>query len=216
MLRINNKVILSKICNLCKQRSDNISLYETSFLCRQCYELELENINKMQLKRSFKSPEITKITENIYLGNQDMSFEKDKLKSLGVTHILVVGTFLNAYFPDDFKYLILEVDDKQNEDISKYFVDAFKFIENSNKIFIHCFAGKSRSPSIVIAYMMWKSRLSYPKIYSFVRGKRSSININNGFKKTLFKFQKFLESVNYYIVDTKLVVEISNQILEKF
>ena len=40
-----------------------------------------------------------------------------------------------------------------------WFSDAF--IEGNNKILIHCMGGCSRSPSIVIAYIMWKYQLSF-------------------------------------------------------
>jgi protein-tyrosine phosphatase len=47
--------------------------------------------------------------------------------------------------------------DKPSEDIKRFFDEASEYIENTlnqnNKILVHCFAGKSRSTTIMISYL---------------------------------------------------------------
>lgn len=52
---------------------------------------------------------------------------------------------------------MLEVDDDEKEDlVEKYLESCIQFIEsaltNKKKVFVHCAAGVSRSPTIVIGY----------------------------------------------------------------
>jgi hypothetical protein len=51
----------------------------------------------MDIKTSIDNP--TLITDNIYIGNMTNASDKDSLKSLGITHILICGSYLEAYFP---------------------------------------------------------------------------------------------------------------------
>ncbi len=52
-------------------------------------------------------------------------------------------------------------------------------------ILVHCLMGRSRSPSIVIAYIMRKHQLKYSAAHSYVRAKRSVVQPNIGFVKQL-------------------------------
>ena len=64
-----------------------------------------------------------------------------------------------------------------------------EIIENcknmNKKILIHCSAGKSRSASCVIHYLMKKENLSYDDAILYVSKCRPIIEPNNGFKKQL-------------------------------
>ena len=46
---------------------------------------------------------------------------------------------------------------------------------------VHCFAGKSRSTSMVIAYLMVNQGMEYLTAFDLVREKRPSVNPNAGF-----------------------------------
>ena len=66
-------------------------------------------------------PNLSKITDKLYLGNYDSAMYKSQLKSLGVTHILVCGNDLEELYPKDFIYMTLKLKDNLNEDIYSYF-----------------------------------------------------------------------------------------------
>jgi len=64
------------------------------------------------------------------------------------------------------------------------------FLQTSKKnILIHCRAGISRSSSMVIAYLMLKTGMSYFQVFEFVQSKRPIVNPNPGFVEQLQKIQ---------------------------
>ena len=62
----------------------------------------------------------------------------------------------------EFDYFALPLHDNVNEDITKYFNKAFEYIdrikEKNGRVLVHCSAGKSRSPTIVMAYLIKRER----------------------------------------------------------
>jgi len=133
------------------------------------------------------NPQIDQISEKVYLGNEDGQRDKEYLKKLGVTHILVVGSGLNIFHPIDFEYKQFAITDFPWENISQYFEEAYDFMEKSEKVFVHCAVGISRSPTIVISYFMKKNKMKFEEAYEFVKSKRPFIRPNQGFLKQLEK-----------------------------
>lgn len=66
-------------------------------------------------------------------------------------------------------------------------------IAKDGKVFVHCYAGVSRSATIVIAYLMFEHGLSYSAAIKLVKSKRPFINPNDGFRKQLLLFEKDLK-----------------------
>jgi protein-tyrosine phosphatase len=102
--------------------------------------------------------------------------------------------------PDDktpFVRKVINIMDDSSENIFKYFKEAIKYIESSKKIYVHCMAGVSRSPTIVIAYLMWKDKLTFNDAYWKVCNKRKFIYPNEGFRNQLMKFEKLLNEYNW-------------------
>jgi len=79
-----------------------------------------------------------------------------------------------------------------DQDIASYFKETYDFIESSDKIFIHCAAGVSRSAAILIAYLMKKNKKRYVDMFNLVKEKRSCINPNPKFVEDLKKYEVVL------------------------
>lgn len=58
-----------------------------------------------------------------------------------------------------------------------------------NKILVHCFAGRSRSVAIILAYLMYKLRIPLSVALLHVRQFRANANPNNGFINQLKAFE---------------------------
>ena len=149
-------------------------------------------------KESGISYNIDKITDNIYLGKVDGLKDKDYFKTEKITSILS----LIENVPEVDKELNINlkkihIDDLYSENIIKYFKECIEFIDNNGKIFVHCECGVSRSATIVIAYLMWKTHSTFDAAYRFVKKTRPEIEPNNGFLRQLKKFQQLLEENNY-------------------
>ena len=57
--------------------------------------------------------------------------------------------------------------------------------------------GISRSSTIVIAYLMWKTRATFNETYFFVKNRRKYISPNEGFVAQLKIFEKLLKDNDY-------------------
>ena len=114
-----------------------------------------------------------------------------------ISHILVAAKDLQKHFQTTLSYKQLNLTDNPTSNISKYFVESIKFIEQSLEkggcILVHCLGGKSRSASIITAYIMIKLELSFEDALKFVKGARSKADPNPGFVIQLKDFEKCLK-----------------------
>ncbi|EGG15127.1 hypothetical protein DFA_09951 [Cavenderia fasciculata] len=142
--------------------------------------------------------DIHQILPRFYLGSVDMLLgKKNLLKQLKVTHILsAINDFRPKYdVINDFKFKIIDIMDMENANIKQHFEDTFEFIEQGRNeetdstVFVHCFAGVSRSATISIAYLMRKQSIGFEEAYAFVLNQRRVIYPNNGFIKQLLEYE---------------------------
>ncbi len=165
-------------------------------LCEDCYQKRKQKIYEEDLL--FKGTvQIDEITPKLYLGNNEGAKSKEELHKLGITHILVVGYFLHEYYPEEFKYKTIEVEDNDKEQIINYLLPAIEFIDRAEKCYVHCRAGVSRSSTIVIGYIMLVNKMSYESAREFVGQKRNVIEPNENFVKQLKQFGDILNVCNY-------------------
>ena len=141
---------------------------------------------------------IDKITNKIFLGgikgaNEYEYFEKEK-----INNVLSITEEPPIYPKEkNINHKIIQIGDFFSDNIIKYFKECIEFIENADKIFIHCTCGVSRSATIVLAYLMWKTHSNFNDVYFFVKKRRPEIDPNNGFRKQLKIFQDLLKENNY-------------------
>lgn len=90
-------------------------------------------------------------------------------------------------------FLSIPVVDSTEETISTHFDSAFDFIDKAldakKNVLIHCSAGVSRSPTIVISYLMRKFGMSLSEAFRAVRLVRPIINPNISFMRQLKAFE---------------------------
>ena len=74
--------------------------------------------------------------------------------------------------------------DTPGEDILAVLYDALEFIDMALKaggsVLVHCSQGVSRSATLVIAYLMWRTGLSYDEVFAKVKESRGVANPNIG------------------------------------
>jgi protein-tyrosine phosphatase len=142
--------------------------------------------------------EASEILNGMYIGNINSVYDFNKLKEVGITHVISVLAGFNPPFPNDFKYLVLNALDTTNTDISKNFKSTNDFIdnavENGGKVLVHCMAGRSRSVTILAAYIINTYGFSVEKTLDFIKNKRNIIEPNIGFKNQLISYYNDLYS----------------------
>ena len=149
-------------------------------------------------KNQLPSYSIDKITDRIYLGGLNGAMDFNYLSKEKITHVLSIVD-IKCKYPDNLNitHKIISVEDDKNSNLLHYFKECIEFIDNNGKIFVHCECGVSRSATIVIAYLMWKTHSTFDAAYRFVKKTRPEIDPNNGFRRQLKKFQQLLEENNY-------------------
>lgn len=159
-------------------------------------DYQLNNGSKISISMDYPVPD--EILPKLYLGDWNCARNKHALQKLNITHILCVAQFQPLY-PQLFTYKIVDIPDANSEDIFSHFPASIDFINQarqSGSIFVHCRAGVSRSPTVVIAYLMKENNMSLDEAFNFVKQRRSRIEPNSGFiaVKCLCVFKKLFIS----------------------
>ena len=165
---------------------------------------ENENIQKLTelltKEKIANSNNIDKITDKIYLGCEEGAKEFDFLKTEEIHNIIsIIPEIIN--FPEEMnmKCLNFTAENCLVTGFFKSLKQCIEFIENSDKIFIHCSCGVDRSPTIIIGYLMWKTHSSYDEVFNYVKEKRNCIEPNNLSVIKLHKLDKLLKQNNYQL-----------------
>jgi len=145
-----------------------------------------------------KSNNISKITDKIYLGDEEGALDYDFLKTEQIHYVLSIIPNPPTY-PEDMniKVMHLDIEESLIININYYIIKCINFIDTADKIYVHCSCGVNRSPAIIIGYLMWKTHSSYDEVFDFVKNRRECIELNNLFIMQLHKFQNLLKNNNY-------------------
>lgn len=139
--------------------------------------------------------EAQKIIDGVYLGSINSVYDYEEMKKIGITHIISV---VAGFYPsdDNFNYLILNALDTENTNLREYFEKCNQYIdealENDNKVLIHCMAGRSRSVTILCAYIIKKFGMNVENALKSIKNKRDIIEPNQGFLKQLEQYYNYL------------------------
>ena len=90
----------------------------------------------------------------------------------------------------------IPVEDTETQDIFQYFLPVIRVLDKAKdegkQVLVHCAAGVSRSPTLVIAYMMWSKKMSRKEAYEYVSARRPIIDPNEHFMDQLAVFEEVL------------------------
>jgi atypical dual specificity phosphatase len=132
------------------------------------------------------------VIDGVYIGSQDAAFNLPALNEFKITHILNVATGIKNAFPEQYKYLNIELLDVPETNIRKEFTRTNEFIQqalaDNGRVLIHCNAGISRSSTIVLAYLLGIHRMKYEDAYTLLKTARSNIRPNDGFVQQLKEY----------------------------
>jgi protein-tyrosine phosphatase len=149
----------------------------------------------------------SQLKEWLFLGSKNDASNLDQLKSHGITHILNVADNVENFYPDQFNYCNLNVQDfGKDEGISRTFQTAFKFVQDAifiaedgdkftengknHKILVHCFGGLNRSPTIATAILMKFDNLSLKEAFEYIANRRPAVDILEDNRNQLISFEE--------------------------
>jgi hypothetical protein len=145
----------------------------------------------LRVIKTMKKP--IEIVPGIYLGDATQSQNQEIMKDFqGV--INVTDDVPNKF--EDKIYYRISIKDVGFTDTIPTLQCAFRFIEDHKPVFIHCFAAISRSPSVIIAYIMWKDKIPFQEAYKMVQDKKSDIDPVFAFCAQLTVHEKEIHAIN--------------------
>ncbi|WVZ71405.1 hypothetical protein U9M48_019996 [Paspalum notatum var. saurae] len=140
------------------------------------------------------------VVNNLFIGGALAARSKYTLQHLGITHVLCLCSNeigqSDSQFPDLFEYKNFSISDDDDANISDLFEEASEFIDHVNhiggKVLVHCFEGKSRSATIVLAYLMLRKGFTLAKAWNLLKKVHRRAQPNDGFAKALLALDKRL------------------------
>ena len=140
---------------------------------------------------------MTHIIDGLYIGSESNAKSLEELSSEQIRNIVNVTSHVPLYHSEQFQYCHLPADDTQKQSLLDYFDRAYSFIhqaiEKNEKVLVHCVAGISRSPAIVIGFLMRYAKMSMNDAYDFVKRKRAIVSPNLNFMGQLLEYEKKLK-----------------------
>jgi len=127
---------------------------------------------------------MSEITDQIWVGSYGDASNDTFLSERKITHVITIADELPSSILRP-GYRIPVVDDVADEKTKKYFLEAAsvldRFVNQGNNVIVHCFAGMSRSTSVVITYFMVYKGWSFDIAHGHLKQRRYQTKIHPGF-----------------------------------
>ncbi|KAK6924608.1 Actin-fragmin kinase, catalytic domain [Dillenia turbinata] len=201
-----NEVLKNDAVKLCLENNFSTGFFEggdNNFVV-DAYELKvrLEHILERTslISDAANTERPSAITSSLFIGGALAARSVYTLRHLGITHILCLCSNeigqADSQYPDLFEYKNFSICDEEDTDISNIFEEASNFIDRveqtGGRILVHCFEGRSRSATLVLAYLMLKKNCTLLEAWNTLKGAHRRAHPNDGFAKTLLDLDKKL------------------------
>lgn len=136
------------------------------------------------------------VSPGLYIGSFGAARNRDALATAGITHVVCACAEAEPVFPDELRYLHLRVRDEMGVRLSEHFDAAIAFIDaalaSGGAVLVHCVMGRSRSATIVAAYLMRTERLPMLAALARIRAVRPIVSPNPSFALQLLRLERAL------------------------
>ena len=201
--------LYAELCDLQYSDLDECPSKRPSSLVLQLNSLSLSVRSNTNTNNSIDSPmEVStsedspngffpfQILPHLCLGCRKVATYLPGLRESKVTHILNVTSTIPNQFQnlEGFTYKQIAVEDNLDVDMTQHLTGAFQFIEEARvcgeKVLVHCHAGRSRSVTIILAYLMKYYGHTLDSALEFVKQRKPDINPNLSFVGQLLTYEE--------------------------
>lgn len=140
------------------------------------------------------------LPKKLAVGNMDSAADEKWLVNNNIGGVVSVrGRLSNP--PSFYKKLHIQVlhipvADSEKTNLGKYFPLVYAFTENILKsgkaVLINCYAGMSRSTTLIASYLMRKQRITAEAAMANIKLKRPCFDPNPGFIRQLYQYETIL------------------------
>ncbi|KAJ6672172.1 DUAL SPECIFICITY PROTEIN PHOSPHATASE PHS1 [Salix viminalis] len=201
-----NEMLRNDAIKLCQENNFNTGYFEgsDSNCVVDAYELKvrlehiLERISLISEAANTEKPSL--ITYSLFIGGTLAARSVYTLQHVGITHILClcaneIGQSESQH-PDLFQYKNFLISDHEDSNISSIFGEASDFIDHvesiGGRVLVHCFEGRSRSATLVLAYLMLRKKFTLLEAWNALRRAHRRAQPNDGFAKVLLDLDRQL------------------------
>lgn len=145
-------------------------------------------------------------TGGLWLGNICAAENVKDLKDSNINFVVTAmpksqSEYLSVmYAENQITHKIIDVLDFSDQNVKQHFTECCEFIENAlenSNVLIHCFQGKSRSTTLVAAYLVKTWNRKVDSVLDFIREQRPDTKPNDGFLDQLYDWEKDLATSLY-------------------
>ncbi|XP_068561302.1 dual specificity protein phosphatase 14 [Cebidichthys violaceus] len=142
--------------------------------------------------------EVSQVTPGLFLGGLDSARNLGVLSTRNITLIVNASGLEDLVYPqlDSLQVLHVPVQDRPHAPLRLYFDPVAERIHQNQtgRTLVHCSAGRSRSPTLIMAYLMRFEGLSLRRAHEVVLDQRPFIRPNAGFWRQLMDYERTLFS----------------------
>ena len=113
------------------------------------------------------------IVDNIYLGSAYSAVNSEVISKFSITSIANITKDIPNFYPEEIEYLNIKLDDNGKDDISLYQLNqCIEFIKKSSgNVLIHCLAGRSRSVTVILYYLIKEKKMTLNEALTLIKKK---------------------------------------------
>lgn len=141
---------------------------------------------------------VSQITPTLFLSGADAPLNAALVSQKGIT--LIVNATLSHKFPSypGVEYVRVPVSDLPHARLGDYFDRVADRIHanRAGGTLVHCVAGMSRSPALVMAYLMRYRGVTLRQAHCWVQDSRPFVRLNAGFWDQLLQYERRLYGRN--------------------
>jgi predicted protein tyrosine phosphatase len=170
-----------------KQTTTNTATHiYTKKICQICGRYTTET------DQEHNKSHMVEITESLYLGGIWNAHNSDELVHFKIGFIINAAYEVQNKFTITITYKKLQWDDTCDQNILDELDGLADLIDQTIKsdtcVLVHCYMGRSRSVSVIIAYLIKYHHMNYEEALNLIRTKRESVCPNEGFQDQLNQY----------------------------